>query len=160
MTSRPAWSSQAWPVSVESSNFPDVPASLRSAAVYASRQRFQDAIAPVLADLERQHPGLMRVEMGGGGEDPQAMLWDSDGSGTGVWLSDSFDRVDAVVYLADCVQEAAIEAVWGVTGRGVWPQCPEHPDAAPLAPVRFTQSPWWCCPTDGRMVAPIGELPA
>lgn len=127
----------------------------------ATSEVFERTIAPVLADLERQHPGAIRLELTPAESDLQGWLWDADGSGTGIYLGDGWDsETDAVVELADKVQEAAIEAVWGLTGRSTWPACPEHPDGAPMSPARHAGAAFWWCPQDGRAVAEIGSLPA
>ena len=128
--------------------------------VKAKREEFERAIVPVLADLERQHPGALRLELTPEESDLQAWLWDADGSGTGLFLGDGWESgIDAIVELADKVQEAAIEAVWGITGSSNWPACPEHPDGAPLSPGRHRGAAFWWCPRDRRAVAEIGSLP-
>ena len=120
---------------------------------------FEAAISPVMADLERQHPGLLRLAIEPEESELQAWLWESDGSGTGVYLGDGWDSpVDAVVELADKLQEAAIEAVWSATGGSNWPTCPEHPDGAPMGPGRYAGLAFWFCPGDGRAVCEIGRL--
>ena len=66
------------------------------AGVKATRDAFEAAIAPVLADLDRQHPGLFRLAIEPEDSDLQAWLWEGDGSGTGVYLDDGWDSdVDA-----------------------------------------------------------------
>ena len=125
----------------------------------ATRAAFEAAIAPVLADLERQHPGVLRLAIEPEESALQGWLWDQDGSGTGVYLGDGWDSpVDASVELADKVQEAAIEAVWSATGRGTWPVCSEHPDGAPMGPGRHAGLAFWFCSEDGRAVSEIGCL--
>ncbi len=57
--------------------------------VKMSQREFSVAIGPVLHDLERDHPGLLHL-----GTDPlddrsQAVLRNSSGWGTGVYLSDA-----------------------------------------------------------------------
>jgi hypothetical protein len=62
------------------------------------------------------------------------------------------------VELADKVQETAIEAVWGQTGKGGWPTCLEHPEGEPLGPALVEGRAAWVCRVDGRVVALIGSL--
>lgn len=101
----------------------------------ATRTLFEAALRPVLDDLEREHPGLLRVEREPQESDLQAMLWEADGSGTGIYLGDGWaSEAEAVAELADQVQEAAIEALWSATGKGAWPACAEHPNGPPLFP--------------------------
>jgi hypothetical protein len=127
--------------------------------VKATREAFVAAVSPVLADLDRQHPGVLRLELEPASSELQAWLWDPEGSGTGVYLGDGWDsEVDAVLELADKVQEAAIEAVWSATGRSNWPPCPEHPDAAPLEPGIHGSAAFWFCPHDNRAISAIGRL--
>jgi hypothetical protein len=89
----------------------------------------------------------------------QALVVDQDGAGTGIYLGDGWSSTaEAVAEVADQVQEAALEAVWGFTGRGCWPACPDHPDGRPLGPGLHERSAAWICPTDGRVIAQIGFL--
>ncbi len=128
-------------------------------SVKASWEAFEAALQPVLSDLDRVYPGVFRVERQDDGSDLQAILWERDGSGSGVFMGDGWgSEVDAVVEIADKVQEFAIEAVWTLTGRGCWPPCPEHPDGRPLVPGVHDGRASWSCPVDDRVVAGIGDL--
>lgn len=130
-------------------------------AVKATWEAFEAALQPVLSDLDRAYPGVFRVERQDDGSDLQAILWEQDGSGSGVFMGDGcWPEVVAVVEIADKVQEFAIEAVWTLTGRGSWPTCLEHPDGRPLAAGVHESRASWFCPTDGRVIAPIGALSA
>jgi hypothetical protein len=75
--------------------------------------------------------------------------------GDGWW-----SEAEAVVEIADNVQEFAIEAVWGFTGCGGWPPCPEHADERPLVAGLHNGRASWFCPVDDRVIAPIGSLDA
>jgi hypothetical protein len=129
------------------------------ARVKATPEVFARALAPVLADLDRQHPGVLRLTVEPEGSEVHAWLVNGEGWGTGLLLGDGWDTdADAVVELADKVQEAAIEALWLHTGNSTWPSCPEHPDGAPLGPVRHEGEAFWFCPYDRRAIAKIGAL--
>ena len=121
---------------------------------------FESAIKPVLDDLERVYPGLLSVEREPPDSEMQAVLRDhQDGSGTGIWLGDGWSSAeDAVAEVSEKVQEAALEAVWHLTGVGIWPACPEHPVGRPLAAGLHRGRATWFCPTDGRALAAIGSL--
>jgi hypothetical protein len=127
--------------------------------VKATREAFERAIAPVLADLERHHPGVLRLALEPEDSELQAWLWEPDGSGTGVYFGDGWDdEAEAIVELTDKVQEAAIEAVWASTGNGNWPVCPEHRDGAPLGPAVHRGAAHWFCSHDNRAIAEVGSL--
>jgi hypothetical protein len=117
----------------------------------------QAAVAPVIADLERAHPGVFRVEPAVGEEGVDALLWDTrDGSGTGLWLDTAWNvSPGEVVQMAGQVQEIAIEEL-----RRPWPPCPEHPGRPPLEPSAAGGRAVWTCPEDGRVIAEIGDLAA
>jgi hypothetical protein len=132
----------------------------RLGVVNADAATVQAAIGPVLADLERQHPGLVRVETTGDDPETSFWLWEVDGSGTGVRLSDGQCSADAVIFVADQVQEVACEALRGAGRAAAWPVCPDHPVTHPLAPMGLAGAAVWACPVSDRPVAPIGQLPA
>jgi hypothetical protein len=113
--------------------------------VKMSQDEFRAALAPVLADLERDHPSLLRVEELPDHPDLHAYLWDSTGAGTGVYLSDASEGAELVADAADKVQDAAFEALWREGKSTSWPSCPHHPDTHPLAPgAEAGQAVWWC----------------
>jgi hypothetical protein len=87
---------------------------------------------------------------------PQAVLWDRQGTGTGVYLSDADSGAQAVAEAAGQVQEAAVEALWGEGKSTAWPPCPLHPDRHPLTPGFRQNIAFWCCPTTGEVSTPIG----
>lgn len=88
------------------------------------------------------------------------MLYEPDGSGMGISTMLGQPRAQQVAELADQVQEWAVEALCAALKPAVWPECPAHPNAHPLAPtVRHGQA-VWSCPRDGVTVALIGELAA
>ncbi len=121
----------------------------------ASQPEFREAIAPVLADVERSWPGLLRVEETPGDPHMSALIWEQDGSGSGVYLSDAAGP-GAVADMAVRVQEIMFEATCGT-----WPACPSHPGRHPLT-VFFQegeQSMWGCPHADDGMYV-IGELPS
>ncbi|MGH3117926.1 MAG: hypothetical protein ACRDWY_07370 [Actinomycetes bacterium] len=118
-----------------------------------SQVAFRAAIAPVLADLDHDRPGLLRVDETPLDDDCHAWLRDGSGFGTGVYLSDALSPDEAVAEVADVVQEAAIEAL-----HGAWPSCPRHPDSHPLTAAMSRGEASWLCGRDGSFIAKIGQL--
>ncbi len=113
------------------------------------------AAAPVLSDLERCHPGRVRLERHDDIDGPEAVLGDTNGGmGTGLWLGDSHEEPwQAVLHMTKQVQEAAFEHLWRT-----WPECPEHPNTHPLDPDAERDSVVWRCPQTGGVVAHVGRL--
>ena len=68
--------------------------------------------------------------------------------------------VDAVIRLADIVQEAAVVAMWGASVPPVWPSCPRHPGTHPLQATAENDRAVWRCPADDVTIAEVGALPA
>jgi hypothetical protein len=97
-------------------------------------EELQVAAAPVLADLERTRAGIVRLEPGAGGSD--AILWEADDGGTGLWLESGDDEPeDAVVEITGKIQEIAIEALWRA-----WPESPTTRTAIRWARTSLTAS--------------------
>ena len=123
----------------------------------ASREAFHEAVAPVLADLDRDHPSLLRVA-----EEPvdsrcNAFVWDSTGAGTGISVSDAHEGPDSIAEAAGQVQEAAVEALWREGKSTSWPPCPRHPETHPLAAAVRRGAAVWVCQATGQMIAIIGS---
>ena len=121
-----------------------------------------EALAPVLHDLAATGLTLPRfADDEGWSSLPElatAMLWASDGSGTGVRVLRSAPWPARVVEVADQVQEWAIENVlWGGAETS-WPPCPRHPRTHPLAAAVVAGRAAWTCPADDGVVAEIGGL--
>lgn len=73
----------------------------------ATREVFSKAAGPVMADVERQYPGLVHIVLEPDASEYEARLVARDGSGTGLYLGDGWDAdVNAVLTLAELVQEA------------------------------------------------------
>jgi hypothetical protein len=119
---------------------------------------FRAAMALVLADVERQHPSLLRVVESPSDPDLHAMLWDSSGAGTGVYLSHAGEGTDLVAEAAGQVQEAAFEALWCEGKSTSWPTCPRHRETHPLSPDGGHHPAVWVCPTSKAVIANIGSL--
>ena len=122
---------------------------------------FEAALAPILRDLHREHPDLLRVRPEV--DDPDLSAWvidqEGDGTGTGILLQEGWTLpAAAVCELADTVQEAAQEAVWAKTGSGTWPGCPRHPNGHPLEPGLHLMTAVWICYPDNVIIAEIGAL--
>jgi len=118
---------------------------------------FRAAIEPALADLEREHPSLLRFEESPNDPEMHARLWDSTGAGTGVYL-EAHEGPELVAEAAGHVQEAAIEALWREEKPTSWPSCPLHPDNHPLTPAERDGSAVWLCVAAGETFGIIGSL--
>lgn len=117
------------------------------------------ALAPVMADIDRQHPGLLRVAVPESpSPGPDAWLLTSGGGRTDLQLDYETTHVDAVRSMTAQVQEVAIEEAWGVTGNGAWPECPSHPERGPLDFDEHDGRVYWFCPHDGHVVSEVGRL--
>jgi hypothetical protein len=116
-------------------------------------------MAPILRDLAATGAPLPEVVDGSWSEsDLQPSAWlriaDGDRIAVSVWLPESPEQ--RIASLADRVQEGIVELLW--PSGSTWPECPEHPDAHPLAAAVFMNQPWWTCPKSGARIALIGEL--
>lgn len=125
----------------------------------AETSSFLAAAAPFLRDLEGWYPGLLRIEPTPDDPDWSGFAWDVDGCGTGLYCSAGLQPEEAVAELADALQEAVIEGLWGTGARTNWPPCPEHPNRHPLAPDSRDDHAVWVCPATRALVAQIGRLP-
>jgi hypothetical protein len=115
------------------------------------------ALAPVLRDLARSGLPAPRIESSDWIVDPNqpsAMLWATDGSGTGVHVS-RFDSPEGrIAAAADKVQEWVLDELWGRP----WPECPRHPASHPMEARATEVAAVWFCPVDGSDVRVIGSL--
>lgn len=121
------------------------------------------AAAPVLADVRRTRPGVvLRVKASEGRSRGAVtgMLWEPDGSGTGihVWPRDSF--ADQVASLAEQVQEVVQELSPAYGWSSAWPSCAEHPDTHPAELDRYEGVAVWQCPRAPGVRVPVGDLSA
>lgn len=120
----------------------------------------RQAMEPVLRDLRGVALAPVRIEADdwtGDEEWPSAMLWSTDGSGTGVSVRRSAATAERVASVAEQVQEWAFEELWGHAPTN-WPPCPSHPDNHPLTPAARGGQAVWLCPGDQAVVARIGAL--
>lgn len=112
------------------------------------------ALAPVLRDLAR--PDGVRLEVR---DDPRVghvQVFGPDGSGMGIWVELGAPAAEQVVFVADKVQEWAVEALWSLGRSATWPQCPHHPDSHPLTAVERDGRAVWVCPVLGDEIREIG----
>lgn len=116
---------------------------------------FGEALETVLRDLQAQCAVQPHVR-----EDDRfgVTLWAPDGSAQGLNSLLRGTAAERLVYLADQVQDWAVEALWSEGASAVWPQCPTHPDTHPLTATVRTDTAVWVCPKRGTAVARIGEL--
>lgn len=132
-------------------------AGLRSLSV---DEVLRQAMEPVLRDLRGAGVAPARIEDDDWTGDPDsasAMVWSSDGSGTGVYVSRLAPAAERVAALADQVQQWAIEELQGGSATN-WPPCPPHPDTHPMRAATRAGAALWECPADGTPIAPIGSL--
>ena len=120
----------------------------------------EQGLAPVLRDLSGSGVAPARIEEQNwtGLEDwPSAMVWSTDGSGSGVSVDRRAPSAERVAAVADQIQEWAIEELWGRAPTN-WPRCPQHPDSHPMKATVQHQTAVWVCPVDEKLVALIGSL--
>ena len=123
----------------------------------ATREEFTAAVSPILLDLETVGPGLLGVALEPESSEMQAVLFERDGSGTGVWLRPGLSVAEATVELASEYDEVFSEAAWAVTGNGTWPECPRDVGGPPMMPALVDGVAVWTC-WDCGLATPIGQL--
>jgi hypothetical protein len=123
----------------------------------------EPALGPVLQDLQAQPVDELTLRES---DDPAHVVLFAASSGTAVAVPRQAPAVrareggvDAVIRLANLVQDAAVEALSAAGVTPVWPRCPRHPAVHPLEAQRVGDRPVWRCPTDKISVAEIGLLP-
>ncbi|MFY7066267.1 hypothetical protein ACOQFV_10420 [Nocardiopsis changdeensis] len=79
----------------------------------------------------------------------EVVLWFPDGTAAGSYLQAAMTDAEAVVHLADGLQDAAVEQA---LGRPL-PPCPGHPH--PPTARLVSGVPAWTCPRTGGAVRPI-----
>lgn len=120
--------------------------------------RFAAALEPVLRDLERAAPGLLRLSQEPAENPRQAIaivIYSGVGTGLTLDLSDPFQEC---VDVTKQIQDLALDDLGFALGSGGWPRCPRHSTGMPLYPVRNFTSVMWACPADGELVAKVGDL--
>jgi hypothetical protein len=122
-----------------------------------------EALAPVLLDLGNSGapvPGIDDQQWSDFPGQVTAMLHDTDGTAQGVSAMTAEPLAQRIASVADQVQEWAVEALWRAGRPATWPECPEHPNAHPLAATVQEDRAVWICPKTGHLVSDIGRLPA
>ena len=74
------------------------------------------------------------------------------GSTVGIESSEAGDPIDALVAVADDLQNSIMHLFWGT----VWPVCPAH-NLDAHARRHAGAAVWWCNDSDGHVVAAIGH---
>ncbi|RBY87171.1 hypothetical protein DQ244_17760 [Blastococcus sp. TBT05-19] len=118
------------------------------------------ALEPVLRDLRATGGPLPRVvpsDWPGDGGVAGAMLWHSDGSGSGISVVLDRPAAEQVAHVTDVVHDWVVEELWG-TAPTNWPPCPGHPESHPLEVRRSGDAVEWVCPADGTAVRRVGDL--
>lgn len=121
-----------------------------------------EPLAPVLHDLGHSGAPVPDVRDEPWSDFPDqvtAMLHDTDGTAQGVSVMAVDSLPERIASVADQVQEWAVEALWRAGRPATWPECPEHPNAHPLAAAVEKGRAVWICPTTRHLVSEIGRLP-
>jgi hypothetical protein len=74
------------------------------------------------------------------------------GSTVGIESSEADDPIDALVAVADDLQNSIMHVFWGT----VWPVCPAH-NLGAHARKHAGAAVWWCNDSDGHVIAAIGR---
>ncbi|MEU5684301.1 hypothetical protein [Streptomyces venezuelae] len=116
-------------------------------------------LEPVLRDVKATCAVRVRVrEEWDAAVGELVMLYGPDGSGAGLVPRFGASDAEQVADFADQAQDWAVEALCAELKPAVWPECPEHPDAHPLAAGVVRGVAVWSCPMSRRVVARVGEL--
>ncbi|MFF5209765.1 hypothetical protein [Streptosporangium sp. NPDC000396] len=123
------------------------------------------ALEPVLQDLETGcavPPDIREADPGSTAWEglAEAWLFAPDGTGRGISVVIGQSRAEQVAYLADQVQEWAVEELCSAGLPAVWPECPAHRNSHPLLATLHNDEAIWACPRTREPIAPIGRLPA
>jgi hypothetical protein len=124
-------------------------------------EKLRESIDRVLPDLLATSgltPEIRDVEWAADPPLQSAMLHSPDGTGRGISVRSDEGPAERVADLADQIQEWAVEELCAIGQPATWPECPEHPDSHPLAPVAVGGVAVWECPRSNRIVAEIGHL--
>jgi hypothetical protein len=74
------------------------------------------------------------------------------GSTVGIHPSQASDPLQALIAVADDLQNSVMHILWGT----VWPLCPAHNLGAHPREHHHTAV-WWCNGTGGHVIAAIGQ---
>jgi hypothetical protein len=120
----------------------------------------EQPLAEVLRDLRATGGPVPEIRNRQFGDDYRATatLFGPDGSGQGVSALRHHSPAERLAWIADQVQEWAVEALWTAGKQATWPECPHHPGSHPLSPVLLNARAEWICPVNQQVVAAIGEL--
>lgn len=119
---------------------------------------FERALEPVLRDL-RATAGPLPSSIGPLYEHSGFSLirnFDGDHGSRGIRMPTRTTLPEQIAFVADEVQEWAIEENWGKNSN--WPKCPKHPTTHPLEAVVLGGYAVWRCPEARESVARIGSL--
>jgi hypothetical protein len=122
----------------------------------------EPALGPVLHDLQAQPVNELTLRESDNPEYVLALVASSGGAvivprqEPAVRARES--TVDAIVRVADLVQDAAVEAMSAASVPPVWPNCPRHPGTHPLQAAVEHEHAVWRCPVDRITIAEVGAL--
>ncbi|WKX69773.1 hypothetical protein [Streptomyces sp. XD-27] len=117
------------------------------------------ALKPVLRDLSATCAVQPKVTEEVYHGEEHIVLYERDGSGTGIGLWLGRNHAERIAHIADQIQDWAVEALCAALKPAVWPECPTHPDSHPLQPEVKGGIAVWSCPHTRQTVSLIGELP-
>jgi len=119
----------------------------------------EEAVASIRKDIVATVSGLIAVgvphDVDG---DVEVAVADAYGSRTGLPVGGGLLGAALVAYVADGVQEAAIEALWSEGKSAVWPSCPVPGHGHPLAATVTGDEAAWVCPSEANVIARVGDL--
>jgi hypothetical protein len=127
----------------------------------AAEDALAELLDTVLADVRDAAGPRPRVEYESRSDTTgqiKAMLYDCDGTGSGVSVMPGRPRAEQLAGVADQVQEWCIEARWSRGLSTNWPPCPHHPTGHPLAARVSGNRAVWVCAVDALEVADVGRL--
>ena len=119
------------------------------------RPELESALEPVLRDVSSDAVAFeIRDEDWADDENaPSALIYATDQTGTGIYISVWDSTAEQVASLAEQVQDHVIEDT-----QTAWPDCPRHPASHPLTAAVDGERAVWICPRTQVVVAEIGQL--
>ncbi len=124
-------------------------------------EELRAALTPVLDDVASTcpvEPQIVDHDWTNDPGQPSAMLRAPDGTEAGISVLAGQPTSLSVSSVAQQVQEWAVEALWGEGLPATWPMCPLHPNAHPLEAAIGNRNAVWCCPSEKKLIARIGEI--
>lgn len=119
----------------------------------------EEAVALIRKDLFATFPGRITISVLRDLEgSTEVAVVDIHDNRTGLPVGGGLLGAALVAYVADGVQEAAIEALWSEGKSAVWPSCPVPGHGHPLAATVTGDEAAWVCPSEANVIARVGDL--